>query len=308
MTRISTPCSRRCVAKQCRKVCTVTDASRPAARTASRQARCTDAGSDRALRVGTWEQQALQTRPLPIVTQDREQLFGQHHIAILATFALAYDDDHAVAVDVLVGQCDGFGDPQSGGIDRNEDRPHLQIGRALQQAHDLVARQDRWQCVGLAPEGKVLSHVGTPERRTVKESNAAYDRDDGGGGRPREIKWRWYSRTFSNVSLSGDFMKCRLRFLTARDVGFLVNGDMLRMVMSSIMRCRSGEICWVMELLSIGLNEQSSQRQVEDQRRALPVARHAKGRKFFFSDLSKMALLSHSLPIGVFGTSMGQRG
>jgi hypothetical protein len=34
--------------------------------------------------------------------------------------------------------------------------------------------------------------------------------------RPREIKWGWYSRTFSNVSLSGDFMKWRLRFLTAR--------------------------------------------------------------------------------------------
>src|ERR1700674_3597404 len=103
-------------------------------------------------------------------------------IAILATFALAYDDDHAVAVDVLVGQCHGFGYPQSCGIDRSEDRPHLQIGRALQQAHDLVARQDARQCVGLATEGKVLSHVRTPKRRTVKESNAAYDRDDGGGG------------------------------------------------------------------------------------------------------------------------------
>ena len=55
------------------------------------------------------------------------------------------------------------------------------------------------------------------------------------------------------------------------------------MVMSSIMRCRSGEICWVMQgLLSIGLNEQSSQRQVEDQRRALSVVAPCQGSEILY--------------------------
>src|SRR5438132_4521319 len=42
ITRISTPCSRRWVAKLCRSVCGVTLASRPARSAASRNARWTD--------------------------------------------------------------------------------------------------------------------------------------------------------------------------------------------------------------------------------------------------------------------------
>ena len=42
MTRMSTPCSKRWVAKLCRNVCTVTFLSKPAASAAWRQARCSE--------------------------------------------------------------------------------------------------------------------------------------------------------------------------------------------------------------------------------------------------------------------------
>ena len=43
------------------------------------------------------------SRTSPIIAQDREQLLGQHDIAVFATLALAHYDDHARAVDVLGG-------------------------------------------------------------------------------------------------------------------------------------------------------------------------------------------------------------
>jgi hypothetical protein len=79
----------------------------------------------------------------PIVAQDDEQLFRQHHEAIFAALALAYVDDHAGAIDVVDRQRDRLRDTQAGGVDCDEDCAHPQIGDSLQQALDLLARKHR---------------------------------------------------------------------------------------------------------------------------------------------------------------------
>src|ERR1700687_3080804 len=91
-------CSRRWVAKLCRRVCSDTGFSSSAMWAAAWQARL------------SWRvvSGAPSTRPgnsqpcgCPTCHQSRiEQLRRQHHIAILAALALLHADDHALAVDV----------------------------------------------------------------------------------------------------------------------------------------------------------------------------------------------------------------
>jgi hypothetical protein len=79
---------------------------------------------------------------------------------------------------------------------------------------------------------------------------------------------------------------------------FIVDGDMLRIVMSSIMRRRSGVICLLIgELLSDKLHERAI---LTDRTTVTDSADFAPdtgwGAKVILCDVSKMALLSHSLP------------
>ena len=55
----------------------------------------------------------LRTRALPISTEDREQLLGEHHIAISASFAMPDVNDHPGAIDVLDRQRDRLSDAQT---------------------------------------------------------------------------------------------------------------------------------------------------------------------------------------------------
>src|SRR4029450_5413861 len=76
--------------------------------------------------------------------------------------------------------------------------------------------------------------------------------------RPRDTRCRGYSRTCSTPSLSGDRQWNVLNCATARMYVSWVLGDKLRIVMSSIMRWRRGEIGLVIGgLLSVGLHERA---------------------------------------------------
>ena len=113
-------------------------------------------------------------RTPPIVPEDREQLFGQHHVAIFAAFALPHVDDHALAVDIFRRQGDGLRDAQTRRIDGDEDGSHLEISARLQQAHDFVARQNGWQGVWPCGASGICSATFGPRascrRRTVSRT------------------------------------------------------------------------------------------------------------------------------------------
>ena len=75
---------------------------------------------DMPLRIGAREQPVGRAIDLPIGPQEIEQLIGQHHVAVFASFALPHVDDHAGVIDVLDGERDQLGDPQARGVDGRE--------------------------------------------------------------------------------------------------------------------------------------------------------------------------------------------
>src|SRR5262249_39197288 len=76
--------------------------------------------------------------------------------------------------------------------------------------------------------------------------------------RPRDTRYRCYSRKCSTPRLSGDRRWNLLNCATARMYVSWVLGDKLRIVMSSIMRWRRGEIGLVIGgLLSVGVHERA---------------------------------------------------
>src|SRR6202790_3502627 len=66
----------------------------------------------------------------PPVTQDFQELWGEHDIAISGTFTLLDTDEHSVTIDISNLQADRLRDAQSGGIAGRQDRrilalPHI---------------------------------------------------------------------------------------------------------------------------------------------------------------------------------------
>src|ERR1700734_2374357 len=115
-------------------------------------------------------------------------------------------------------------------------------------------------CRPCDPERKVLSHVRTPERRTVKESNAAYDRDDGGGGEASRDQVEMVLADVLERQFIWRLHEVEAEVLDSADVGFLsqrrhvANGH----IVDHTLPQRRNFLCHG-RLLSIGLNEQSSQ-------------------------------------------------
>jgi hypothetical protein len=62
----------------------------------------------------------LAPKPAPVDTQFVEQLRARHDIAVLASFAFPYMDDHPLAVDVADLQTGRFCAPRAGGIKRHQ--------------------------------------------------------------------------------------------------------------------------------------------------------------------------------------------
>ena len=114
-------------------------------------------------------------------TQDREQLRREHDVAVALPLALADVEGHPGAVDVGDLKPDHLGDPQAGGVDRGQERPHPEIGDGGQQARDLLAREDGGQRVGLARQRDAGRLVGPVEGDGVEEAQSAHDRADAAG-------------------------------------------------------------------------------------------------------------------------------
>jgi hypothetical protein len=79
--------------------------------------------------------------PAPVFAERFEEPGTERHITVLAAFALANMDDHAVTVDILDAQANQFAAPHPGGIQSHEHSACLQSARCLDQASHFVRAQ-----------------------------------------------------------------------------------------------------------------------------------------------------------------------
>src|SRR6202051_536060 len=95
----------------------------------------------RPLLVAAGEQPVLRSGETPVAAQDRQQLWRQDPVTVLATLAVLNPDHHPRTVDV--GNLEGshFRDAQSGTIDRGQRGAALETWDCLQEADDLVGAQ-----------------------------------------------------------------------------------------------------------------------------------------------------------------------
>src|SRR5215813_3800986 len=93
---------------------------------------------------------------------------------ILAPFALPDADDHACTVDISRRQRYGLGDPQTGRIDRDESRSHLEVGHRIEQTLNLLACQNCRQVVRPARHWNLSRDVWPPQCCAVKEPQCAH--------------------------------------------------------------------------------------------------------------------------------------
>src|ERR1700688_853013 len=115
------------------------------------------------------KQPALWSCFLPPGAQQFEQMRRQHHIAVLAAFALLDTDQHAFAVDVADLERDHPRGEQSRSVSHAHRRLVFEPRRGIQQPrHFFRAKNDR-QLAGLMEELGVIDWVGTPERHFEEE-------------------------------------------------------------------------------------------------------------------------------------------
>ena len=162
MMRMSTPLSRRWVAKLWRSTCTLTRLSMPAATRAERQAACSTVGSIGLCLSRPGNRKSFGLRKPPIAAQDAEQLLGQHDVALLAALAVFDPDDHAVAVDVGRLQRRHLRHPQARGIGGGQRDASLEARDGFEKAHDFVGAQHGRQLARLAGVGDPLRDRSQP--------------------------------------------------------------------------------------------------------------------------------------------------
>jgi hypothetical protein len=135
-------------------------------------------GGNRLQRIGAGKEPMGRLGSLSIVAKDAEQLLGEHHVAILASFAVTDGDDHAGAVNIATGESDEFGHAQAGGVDGDKGRAHLQIADGLQEPPDLFTGENGGQ--GVLPSGvrNLIDNVFLPERLSVEKPQRPHDRID----------------------------------------------------------------------------------------------------------------------------------
>ena len=122
------------------------------------------AGRERVDPVLPGKQPALRPRLLPPGAQQRKQVRGEHHVAILAPLALLDPDDHAGAVDVGDLERDDLRGAQARPVGHAQRRPVLEARRRLQQARDLLGAQHDRQPPGLPDERHVDHDIGLAQR------------------------------------------------------------------------------------------------------------------------------------------------
>ena len=96
------------------------------------------------------EQPTLWPRRLPVGAQQLQQMRREHHVSVLAPFALLDADDHAGAVDVRDLERDHLAGAQARAIGHAQRRPVLEAGRGFQETSDFLRAQDDGQLARLA--------------------------------------------------------------------------------------------------------------------------------------------------------------
>src|SRR6266566_999528 len=116
-----------------------------------------------------WKQPALRSRRPPPGTQQFEQMWRQHHVAVFAAFALFDADDHTLAVDVADFERDHLGGAQACAISHTQRGLVFEARRRIQQPRHLLRAEHDRQFAGLVDERRVLDDVGAPERDPEEE-------------------------------------------------------------------------------------------------------------------------------------------
>lgn len=137
-----------------------------------------------ALRIGAREQPVGRSAYLPIGPQEIEQLIGQHHIAVLAPFALPHVDDHTGVIDVVDGKRDQLGNAQARGVDNRECGSVLDVVSRLQKPADLIPRQNCRQRIGPPRQGNMVVSVLYAHGRLVEEPQRTHDLVESLGSEP----------------------------------------------------------------------------------------------------------------------------
>jgi len=93
----------------------------------------------------------------------------QHHVTVLAAFALFDADDHALAVDVGDLERDHFSGAQAGAIGHAQRRLVLQPRCGIEQPRHFFDAQHHRQLARLVNDMGVLDDLVTPERDPEEE-------------------------------------------------------------------------------------------------------------------------------------------
>ena len=112
----------------------------------------------------------------PVAAQLAQQARGEQRVAILGALALLDPDGHTCRVDVAHLQMTQLPDPQPRPRGGHQHDTVLGIGGELDQARDLLARQDLGQLLGLARSRDLELRLGMLERDVVAELQRV-DRD-----------------------------------------------------------------------------------------------------------------------------------
>src|SRR5260370_4697780 len=110
---------------------------------------------------------------VPVQSQDLEQPWREHYVAILTILALVHTDHHALAVELGGLQVYDFRHAQPGGVRAHQDRALLETGDRLEEGSDLLQAQDDRESEGLLRQRKVLVAPGSLERHAVEEAQCA---------------------------------------------------------------------------------------------------------------------------------------
>ena len=145
MVRRSVPASSRWTANAWRSACGETGLGEACASGGDAGTHTwTELPSDRRLRAGAGKEPVPGPVDFPPGAQDRQQLWREHHVAVLLPLAVRDAQHHPFAVDGGHGKADGLGDAQAGGVAGGQDGAMLRgLHRVEKPDHFLRAEHDR---------------------------------------------------------------------------------------------------------------------------------------------------------------------
>jgi len=120
----------------------------------------------------------LELIELPVASQQRQEVRGEHHETIAFPLALAHVNDHTLGVDVGALEVTEFRDPDAGRIQGGEDRTMLEVAWGQQQRLDLVATEDDRERLGLFGIGEEVDHPRAAQGGLVEKAEGTHGLDE----------------------------------------------------------------------------------------------------------------------------------